>query len=143
MTGTRGMIASTHPLASLAGIRYYSPCQIWKGGKVFAVIGTPGSHGIMQTTPQMILNLIEHSMNIQAAIEAPRIRLEHLGTDIGIESRIPAGVRESLAARGHDIRVLPDWTPSVGGRQGIAVDSEEGSVMGGADPRRDGYAIGI
>jgi len=120
-----------------------SPCQIWKNGKLFAVIGTPGSHGIMQTTPQMILNLIEHGMNIQAAIEAPRIRLEQPGTHVGVESRVPVEVRNELVARGHMINALPDWTPGVGGGQGIAVDSKEGSMMGGADPRRDGYAIGI
>ena len=120
-----------------------SPCQIWKDGRVFAVLGTPGSHGILQTTAQVILNLIEHGMHIQAAIEAPRIRLEHPGTDVGVESRIPSEVRNALAERGHDVRLLPDWTALVGGAQGIVIDSEEGSFMGGADPRRDGYAIGI
>ena len=120
-----------------------APCQIWRDGKLFALIGTPGSHGILHTTAQMILNLIEHGMNIQAAIEAPRIRLSQPGTHVGLEGRIPVDVREALAARGHDIDVLPDWTPAVGGGQGIAVNSDEGSFMGGADPRRDGYAIGI
>ena len=120
-----------------------SPCQIWKDGKLFALIGTPGSHGIMQTTAQMILNLIEHGMNIQAAIEAPRIRLQEPGTGVGVEGRIPVEVREALEARGHDVSVLPDWTPAVGGGQGIAIDQEEGAFMGGADPRRDGYAIGV
>jgi gamma-glutamyltranspeptidase/glutathione hydrolase len=120
-----------------------SPCQIWRDENLFALIGTPGSHGIMQTTPQMILNLIENGMNIQAAIEAPRVRLEEPGTHVGIESRVPAEVRDALAARGHDVRALPEWTAGVGGGQGIAVDQDEGSLMGGADPRRDGYAIGI
>jgi gamma-glutamyltranspeptidase/glutathione hydrolase len=120
-----------------------SPCQIWKDGKLFALIGTPGSHGILQTTLQMILNLIEHGMNIQAAIEAPRIRLSEPGTHVTMEGRIPAEVRDALTARGHEIQVLDDWTAGVGGGQGIAVDSEEGSFMGGADPRRDGYAIGV
>ena len=120
-----------------------SPCQIWRDDNLFALIGTPGSHGIMQTTPQMILNLIENGMNIQAAIEAPRVRLEEPGTHVGIESRVPAEVRDALAERGHDVRALPDWTAGVGGGQGISVDQGEGSLMGGADPRRDGYAIGI
>jgi gamma-glutamyltranspeptidase/glutathione hydrolase len=120
-----------------------SPCQIWRDDELFALIGTPGSHGIMQTTPQMILNLIENGMNIQAAIEAPRVRLDLPGTRVGIEGRVPAEVRDALAARGHDVHALPDWTAGVGGGQGIAVDQDEGSLMGGADPRRDGYAIGI
>ena len=55
----------------------------------------------------------------------------------------PVEVRDALAARGHDVRALPEWTAGVGGGQGIAVDQDEGSLMGGADPRRDGYAIGI
>ena len=120
-----------------------SPCQIWKDDKLFAALGTPGSHGILQTTAQMILNLIEHEMNIQAAIEAPRVRIEQPGTDVGIEERISSQVREELTARGHDVRVLPAWTAAVGGGQGITVDQQEGAFMGGADPRRDGYAIGV
>ena len=120
-----------------------SPCQVWKDGKLFAVIGTPGSHGIMQTTAQMVLNLIEHGMNVQAAIEAPRVRVDRPGLAVSMEGRIPGEVRAGLEARGHDVQVLPDWTAGVGGGQGIAVDQNEGSLMGGADPRRDGYAIGI
>ena len=120
-----------------------SPCQVWKGGNPFAAIGTPGSHGILQTTLQMVLNLIEHGMNVQAAIEAPRIRLVNPGTHVSMEGRIPAAVRAALEARGHEVEVLPDWTATVGGGHGIAFDPEEGSFMGGADPRRDGYAIGV
>ena len=91
----------------------------------------------------MVLNLIEHGMNVQAAIEAPRIRLVKPGTHVSMEGRIPVAVRAALEARGHDVEVLPDWTATVGGGHGIAFDSEEGSFMGGADPRRDGYAIGV
>lgn len=120
-----------------------APCQVWKKDQPFAAIGTPGSHGILQTTLQMVLNLIEHGMNIQAAIEAPRIRLINPGTHVAMEGRIPLAVREALIAREHDVEVLPDWTATVGGGHGIAFDAEEGTFMGGADPRRDGYAIGI
>lgn len=120
-----------------------APCQVWKKDQPYAAIGTPGSHGILQTTLQMVLNLIEHGMNIQAAIEAPRIRLINPGTHVAMEGRIPLAVREALIAREHDVEVLPDWTATVGGGHGIAFDPEEGTFMGGADPRRDGYAIGI
>lgn len=120
-----------------------APCQVWKNDQPFAAIGTPGSHGILQTTLQMVLNLIEHGMNIQAAIEAPRLRLINPGTHVAMEGRIPVAVREALIARGHDVEELPDWTATVGGGHGIAFDVEEGTFMGGADPRRDGYALGI
>ena len=82
-------------------------------------------------------------MNIQAAIEAPRVRVDSPGTAVSMEGRIPVEVRAELEARGHEPNVMPDWTAGVGGGQGIAVDQAEGSLMGGADPRRDGYSIGI
>jgi gamma-glutamyltranspeptidase/glutathione hydrolase len=45
-----------------------SPAQIWKDGRLFACIGTPGSFGIMETTPQMMMNLMDHGFSIQAAV---------------------------------------------------------------------------
>ena len=47
-----------------------------------------------------------------------------------------------LERRGHRIDRLGDWSPGVGGGQGIMIDPDSGTFMGGADPRRDGYAIG-
>ena len=82
-------------------------------------------------------------MNIQAAIEAPRVRVESPGTAVSVEGRIPADIVAQLEARGHEPNVMPEWTAGVGGGQGIAVDQAEGSLMGGADPRRDGYSVGI
>ena len=82
-------------------------------------------------------------MNIQAAIEAPRFRFGEPGKQIRIESGVPEDVRVSLMAKGHELDVLPPISPIVGGAQGITVDPESGSFMGGADPRRDGYVIGI
>ena len=108
-----------------------SQCQVWKDGNPFAAIGTFESHGILQTTYQMVLNLIEHGMNVQAAIEAPRVRLKDPGTHVSMEGRIPATVRAALEARGHEIEVLPDWTATVGGGQGIAFDTEEGVLWAG------------
>ena len=120
-----------------------SPCQIWRDGKLVSALGTPGSWGIQQTTTQFMTNFLDYGMNIQAAIEAPRFRFGEPGKQIRIEARVPADVRSQLTAKGHDLDVLPDVSPIVGGAQGIAVDPESGAFMGGADPRRDGYAIGI
>ena len=119
-----------------------SPAQIWKDGKLFCVIGTPGSYGIMFTTPQMMMNLIDHGMNVQAAIEAPRVKATSPGRLVDIEARIPEDVRQALQARGHELHVIPDWSALVGGGQGIMVDQATGALGGGADPRRDGYAMG-
>jgi gamma-glutamyltranspeptidase/glutathione hydrolase len=92
---------------------------------------------------QFLTNLIDYDMNIQAAIEAPRFRMEVPGTRVPIESRVSPSIREALSRRGHDMVALPDWSPMVGGAQGIVRDVESGALMGGADPRRDGYAIGL
>jgi len=118
-----------------------APTQVIRDGRVLVAIGTPGSYGIPQTTPQMLLNLLEYGMNIQAAIEAPRIRVYRDRT-VDAEARIPAEVRAALTARGHVIRELPEWSWVVGGGQGVWVDPVSGALAGGADPRRDGYAMG-
>ncbi len=118
-----------------------SPAAIFQDDRLLMVIGTPGSFGILQTTPQMISNVLDHGYSIQAAIEAPRFRT-YEGTRIEIEGRVPESVREELEDRGHDVQVIDDWSWLVGGGQGILVDPDTGVLMGGADPRRDGYAMG-
>jgi gamma-glutamyltranspeptidase/glutathione hydrolase len=119
-----------------------SPIQVWDAGGLRLLIGTPGSYGILQTTPQMLMNVLDHQMNIQAAIEAPRLKTGRPGYWVDVETRIPAEVLDGLERRGHQISPLGDWSPQVGGAQGIAIDPESGAFMGGADPRRDGYALG-
>jgi gamma-glutamyltranspeptidase/glutathione hydrolase len=118
-----------------------APVQAFRKGRVLVALGTPGSYGIPQTTPQMLLNLLEYGMNIQGAIEAPRVRV-YRDRAVDAEARIPAEVRTALTARGHVIRELPDWSWVVGGGQGVWVDPASGTLAGGADPRRDGYAMG-
>jgi gamma-glutamyltranspeptidase/glutathione hydrolase len=117
-----------------------APAAILRDDKLFMVIGTPGSFGILQTTPQMISNVIDHGFSIQAAIEAPRIKAT-VGTQLQIETRIPTEVRDGLSALGHDLQPIGDWSPLVGGGQGIMIDPDTGAYCGGGDPRRDGYAL--
>ncbi|HEX9820414.1 MAG TPA: gamma-glutamyltransferase [Methylomirabilota bacterium] len=119
-----------------------SPTQVFRDGAFRLSIGTPGSYGILQTQPQMLLNLLEFDLNLQEAIEAPRVRA-YRDRLVDAESRIPEPVRAGLAERGHRLNVLDDWSWVVGGGQGIARDSESGALMAGADPRRDGYALAI
>jgi gamma-glutamyltranspeptidase/glutathione hydrolase len=90
----------------------------------------------------MLLNFLEFGMNVQETIEAPRFRVMS-GVTINMESRISKGTQEGLTARGHDLRLIGEWGMEVGGGHGIALDHETGVMMGGADPRRDGYALGV
>ena len=119
-----------------------SPTQVWDDQGLRFLIGTPGIYGILQTTPQMIMNVIDHGMNIQAAIEAARVKATSPGTVVDVETRIGEDVLHELTLKGHRLNRLGPWAADVGGGQGIMVDPESGGFMGGADPRRDGYALG-
>ncbi|MDP2626573.1 MAG: gamma-glutamyltransferase [Candidatus Rokubacteria bacterium] len=119
-----------------------SPTQVFTDGAFSLSIGTPGSYGILQTTTQMLLNVLEFGMNIQEGIEAPRVRV-YRDRLVDAEGRVSAETRQALAGRGHEVHVIEDWSWIVGGGQGIARDPESGALMAGADPRRDGYALAI
>ena len=127
---------------STAGTLMLAPTHVFRGGRFALSIGTPGSYGILQTTPQMLLNALVFGMNIQEAIEAPRVRV-YRDRRVHVERRIAAGTRDALGARGHDVIPIDEWSWTVGGGQGVARDPESGTLAGGADPRRDGYAIAI
>jgi gamma-glutamyltranspeptidase/glutathione hydrolase len=119
-----------------------SPTQVFRDGAFMLSIGTPGSYGILQTQPQMLLNALEFGMNVQEAIEAPRVRA-YRDRLVDAEGRIPAETREGLGRRGHRVNALDEWSWVVGGGQGIARDPESGAFSAGADPRRDGYALAL
>ena len=129
------------------GIDPLGPAHATRGSRLAFLVGTPGSYSIPQTTAQVIVGLIDFGRNIQDAIAAPRFRWKD---DVGdplppkellLEARFAPAVRKALAARGYKVSLLEDWSMRVGGAQGI-VFREDGWMMGGADPRRNGYAMG-
>src|SRR5256886_15574191 len=119
-----------------------SPTHVFKDGAFALSIGTPGSYGILQTQPQMLLNALDFGFHVQEAIEQPRVRV-YRDRLVDAESRIPESAREGLARRGHAVNVVDDWSWIVGGGQGIGRDPEAGAWMAGADPRRDGHGLGL
>ena len=60
---------------------------------------------------------------------------------MGIESRVPAEIRSSLAAKGHQVQVLPAFADDVGGGQAVMRDGRSGVNFGASDPRKDGAAV--
>lgn len=118
-----------------------SPTFILKDGKPFATLGTPGGRRIISTIALIISNIIDHEMDIQEAINSPRIH-QYIDGNLMIESRIPHNVRKDLIDRGHEIEVKKDFDLYFGGAQGIIKNQETGELHGGADPRRDGLAVG-
>jgi gamma-glutamyltranspeptidase/glutathione hydrolase len=118
-----------------------APCQLFRDGEFALSIGTPGSYGILQTTLQMVHHYADAGMNVQEAIEAPRFRLHEPGV-MNFEARFPAETTSALRALGHTPSVLPQgYARAVGGAHGIQ-RTEHGTFLGGADPRRDGVAMG-
>jgi gamma-glutamyltranspeptidase/glutathione hydrolase len=120
------------------------PVHALRDGRLALAIGTPGSFGIPQTIAQMLLNVLDFGLNVQAAIEAPRVRLAgEPGYGVQVESRLDPAVRAALAERGHAVAVIGAYDILVGGGHGLAIDPATGLITGGADIRRDGVAFGV
>jgi gamma-glutamyltranspeptidase/glutathione hydrolase len=95
-----------------------------------------------QAQMQFVSNVVDHKMNIQAALEAPRFtKLTLGGCDLRIEGRVPAEVREELTKRGHDLIVQGDYSGWMGGGQAVLHDSSTKVNYGASSPRKDGEAI--
>ena len=104
--------------------------------------GIMGGLNQPQAHAQFVSNVVDHKMNIQAALEAPRFtKLNFGGCDVMIESRVPADVREALASKGHRLDVLGEYSGWVGGGQAVIHDSRARINYGASSPRKDGAAI--
>src|SRR5262249_22306098 len=118
-----------------------APVHVFRdGGQFWFSMATPGSYGILHTTLQMLLNIVEFGADCQAAIEAPRFRL-YEETRMQIETRVRPEVLTDLSRRGHQLEPVGDFNYVVGGGQAVMIDAESGVRLAGADPRRDGYAL--
>ena len=123
------------PLSSM------SPTILLRDGRPFAAIGSPGGKRIISTMAMLISRMVDFDLDLQTAIESPRITNYENG-ELTIESRIALPVRNVLAIKGHELTVKGDFDLYFGGAQGVVIDHETGELIGGADPRRDGKAIG-
>ncbi len=109
-------------------------------GSTRIAFGIMGGWNQSQAHAQFVSNVVDHGMNIQAALEAARFtKLSFEGTDVAIERRIPADVQRDLAARGHELQVEGDFCSLMGGGQ--AVMRRDGVNYGASDPRKDGAAV--
>ena len=108
-----------------------SPTIVRKDNRNFLVTGSPGGSRIITTTLQVIMNVIDHNMNIQTAVSAPRIHHQWLPDEIRVEQGISPDTLDLLRARGHTINT----GSAMGAIQSILI-GEDGTLYGGADPRR-------
>lgn len=117
------------------------PAMVFKDGTFLLSFGVMGGEMQPQGHVQFLINLIDFGMNLQEALDAPRIR--HLnGKEVYLEEGIPEEVARGLAERGHSISGKPAAVNQVGGGQAIFADPEEHVLLGASDRRKDGCAIG-
>jgi len=109
-----------------------TPSILAKDGKLVAVVGSPGGRTIINTVLQVVLNVVDFGMNIQQAVNAPRMHHQWLPDRIRIEeSGTSEATLEALRTMGH--------TADMSGQQGLAhsimIDPRTGERLGAADPR--------
>ena len=109
-------------------------------GSLFFAIGTPGGTTIINTVLQVIMNVIDHGMNLQEAIDAPRVHHQWLPDEVMSEPfGLSADTRRALEARGHKISTVER---EMSDAQGVMIEEKTGVRLGASDSRRDGAAIG-
>ncbi|WP_415183874.1 gamma-glutamyltransferase [Phaeovulum sp.] len=118
------------PLSSM------SPTIVMKDGKVFMVTGSPGGSRIITTVTQIIMNVIDHRMNVAEATIAPRIHHQWLPEVLRVEEGLSRDTVAALEAKGHVVEVME----TMGSAQSIVVDAEDGLLLGGADTRQTSSA---
>ncbi len=117
------------------------PAFMAKGEERIA-FGIMGGANQAQAHAQFVSNIVDFGMNIQAALEAPRFtKLTVPGCDVEMENRIPENVRDNLAKRGHQIKVLGAYASDTGGGQAVLRKFSTKVNFGASDPRKDGAAI--
>ncbi len=109
-------------------------------------LATMGGNGQAMFHVQVLTNVLDYGMDIQEAIERPRFLIGAFLPDdpadaVYIEERVPADVRAALVMKGHRVKAAPEFFSKVGHAHGLAL--RDGTLMGGADPRGDGIALGF
>ena len=112
-----------------------SPLIAVKDGRVRFALGLPGGRKIFPSALQALLNLIDHGMTLQEAVEAPRIWTE--GPFVEVEHGFPESIRQGLAALGHTLKIMP----TVAGGMNAIQFQDDGSMTGAACWRADGVAV--
>ena len=104
--------------------------------------GIMGGLNQAQAHAQFTSGMVDHGLNIQSALEAPRFtKLNFSGCDVMIESRVPVDVREQLTTMGHRLEVQGEYSSWMGGGQAVVHDAATGVNYGASSPRKDGAAV--
>lgn len=141
-TDTKGLIGTDPNLVAPEKrmLSSMTPTIVAKDGKPILVIGSPGGRTIINTVFQVIVNVLDHEMNIARAIEAPRIHHQWLPDSTSFERYgISPDTKKLYEELGHTVKYISNQ----GQAMGIYIDQEEGLLFGAADSRSyDARAVG-
>jgi len=117
-----------------------TPTIVLKDGKPFLTAGARGGSRITTAVANIIINVIDFGMNIQDAVESPRIHHQWLPDKILYETNgLPRDVMENLRRMGYTLEHTPVFNARA---EAIMIDPKSGWFLGGPDPREEGVAIG-
>lgn len=128
--GTNNVAPLKRPRSSIA------PTLLFKRGEPFAALGSPGGATIINSVLQVVMNLIDHEMTLQQAVEAPRLSIASPAGEVTVEPGFEQTSLDGLAALGHPLGV-----GEIGAVNAVLIDLRNGKQYGAADPRRGG-AVG-
>ena len=129
-----------HALSVAPGKRMTSsmaPTIVLRDGRPLLALGLPGGVRIFASVLQAIVNVVDHGMSLQEAVEAPRVWTQ--GQELEVETAVGADVCAGLAARGH--HVVP--VAHVAGGMGAVAFETDGTLTGASCWRADGSPVGL
>ena len=151
--GSQGWLDAEHPSVVAPGKRPRltpAPAMAFLDGRLFMPFGTPGGDVQQQAMLQVFLNATVFGMELQRAVEAPRVASRSFPDSfwphatapgkLEAERRIPQTTRAALAALGHSVVDWPEWEWRAGAVCAVQV-GPDGTRWAGADPRRGSHAI--
>jgi len=109
-----------------------------KEGKLFLVLGSPGGPTIITTVANILIGVVDFSLDIEEAVDAPRFHHQWLPDQILVEDRLSPDTMNLLRSKGHKLNVEHFW----GDGECIMIDPKTGERLGASDGRNNGKAVG-
>jgi len=121
-----------------------TPTIVLKDDKPYLILGSPGGSMIITTVLQVIMNCIDFNMNIQEAVDVPRIHHQWMPDKIYFEKfAINKDTMENLVKMGYDFSDISERIKTIGLVHGIMIDQNNKIIYGASDSRANGSAEGF
>lgn len=154
--GTQSRPDPNHPSGVAPGKRPRltpNPAILLRDDGSVMPFGAPGGDSQVQAMLQVVLNAFHFGMDIQEAIDAPRVismsfpnsfaPYNHYPGQLGIEGRFPARTHDALIGLGHKLEEFPAYSRRLASVEAVLYEPSTGFFRSGADPRQPAYAIAI